>query len=88
MIVFLNKQDILQRKIEQGRKIEKYFPEYSNFTPSGREECNTEYEKVRLFMKNKILVSTKSNFDLFECFELLFFIRFLSNFKEILNNNI
>src|SRR5699024_5293814 len=41
MIVFLNKQDLFQRKLEQGRKLEKYFPEYANFTGSYK----SEYER-------------------------------------------
>ncbi|XP_050505863.1 guanine nucleotide-binding protein G(f) subunit alpha [Diabrotica virgifera virgifera] len=51
MIVFLNKQDLLQRKIEQGRKLAKYFPEYSHFNVSD----TSEYEKAKLFMKQKLL---------------------------------
>jgi len=54
MIVFLNKQDVFQKKIEQGRKLENYFPEYKSFTPSSKEKCNTEYDKAKLFLKLKI----------------------------------
>lgn len=52
MIVFLNKQDILKRKIEEGRKLEKYFPQYAKFN---RGEANTEYDRARLFIKQQIL---------------------------------
>ncbi|XP_056639732.1 guanine nucleotide-binding protein G(f) subunit alpha [Diorhabda sublineata] len=55
MIVFLNKQDVLQKKIEQGRKLEKYFPEYTNFKPNGKEECNNEYDRAKIFLKQKII---------------------------------
>lgn len=60
LIVFLNKQDLLKRKIEQGRKIEKYFPEYSNFNPNNQNHSEgqiTEYDKVNLFIEKKIRVS-------------------------------
>ncbi|KAF5300873.1 hypothetical protein FQR65_LT09035 [Abscondita terminalis] len=48
-IVFLNKQDILANKINNGKKIEKYFPEYKDYQ-KGRKE----YERAKLFMKDKI----------------------------------
>ncbi|CAG9864299.1 unnamed protein product [Phyllotreta striolata] len=54
-IVFLNKQDILRRKIEQGRKLDDYFPEFKNYIPTGKEQCDTEYDRAKLFMKQKIL---------------------------------
>lgn len=31
MIVFLNKQDTLKEKVESGKSIAKYFPEYSRY---------------------------------------------------------
>ncbi|KAK4884176.1 hypothetical protein RN001_000447 [Aquatica leii] len=49
-IVFLNKQDILKKKIENGKKIEKHFPEFANF-----EKTKNDYDRAKLFMKNKIL---------------------------------
>ena len=33
IILFLNKQDILQDKVRQGKKIEDYFPEFSSYRP-------------------------------------------------------
>ena len=38
IILFLNKQDILQEKLEKGKKIEDYFPDFSTYRPpeSGR----------------------------------------------------
>lgn len=57
LIVFLNKQDILERKIKQGRKLEKYFPEFSNFmVKQTSEDPNFEYERAKLFMEKKIKV--------------------------------
>ena len=53
MIVFLNKQDIFQQKLEQGRKLEKYFPEYAAFT----ESHNSEFERAKAFLGKKITVS-------------------------------
>ncbi|RZC43030.1 G-alpha and/or Arf domain containing protein [Asbolus verrucosus] len=50
MIVFLNKQDLLRRKIEQGRKIDKYFPEFNDFTESNV----LGYDRAKLFLEKKI----------------------------------
>ncbi|CAH1365544.1 guanine nucleotide-binding protein G(f) subunit alpha [Tenebrio molitor] len=50
MIVFLNKQDLFQRKIEQGRKLEKYFPEYSNFQDTSK----SEFDRAKAFLTKKI----------------------------------
>lgn len=57
--MFLNKQDLLQRKIEQGRRLEKYFPDYSHFKPKQQRngEVISEYDKARLFMEKKLTVS-------------------------------
>lgn len=55
MIVFLNKQDLFQRKIEQGRKLEKYFPEYQNFN----ETFKSEIDKAKGFLVKKITEMSK-----------------------------
>lgn len=34
-IVFLNKQDILQDKVERGKNIGKYFPNYNTYEING-----------------------------------------------------
>ncbi|XP_018580006.1 guanine nucleotide-binding protein G(f) subunit alpha [Anoplophora glabripennis] len=53
LILFLNKQDLLKKKIDQGRKLEKYFPEYSNYqTKEG--DPNSEYDRAKFFMKDKV----------------------------------
>lgn len=56
--MFLNKQDILQRKIEQGRKLEKYFADYVNFivTDTKNGQSLDEYNRARLFMAKKLRV--------------------------------
>lgn len=63
LIVFLNKQDLLRRKIEeQHRKVEDYFPEYASYVPGKRDEWDgrDEYQRAKLFMRHKILVTPKS----------------------------
>lgn len=62
-ILFLNKQDLLQLKIEQGAKIENYFPEYEVYQLSSQDEnpshsCQ-EYVKARSFIRDKFLDITK-----------------------------
>lgn len=56
MIAFLNKQDLLRKKIESGKKFENYFPDYKSFVPKNEIPRN-EYEKVRLYMKKLLMVS-------------------------------
>ncbi|XP_060521386.1 guanine nucleotide-binding protein G(f) subunit alpha isoform X2 [Cylas formicarius] len=58
LIVFLNKQDLLKRKIiEQNRKLEKYFPEFAGYVPDKKDgwDERDEYDKARFFMKDKIM---------------------------------
>lgn len=50
-IVFLNKQDILKRKIESGKRLETYFPEYENYD---KMETNP-YHRAKNFMRHTIL---------------------------------
>lgn len=59
LIVFLNKQDLLKKKIlEHQRKLETYFPDYAKYTPSKKDEWDgrDEYEKAKLYMRHKVLV--------------------------------
>lgn len=51
LIVFLNKQDVLKKKIEQGKRLDKYFPEYKGYKVG-----ENEYERAKSFMKQKVLV--------------------------------
>jgi hypothetical protein len=55
LIVFLNKQDLLEQKINQGRSIAPYFPAYAQFQSSG-----DEYTKTKVFIKNMFVVSASS----------------------------
>ncbi|KAJ8944925.1 hypothetical protein NQ318_013073 [Aromia moschata] len=61
LIVFLNKQDLLKQKIDKGRRIENYFPEYSTYkaTDAGASHGN-EYDRARFFFKQKILDLAKA----------------------------
>jgi hypothetical protein len=40
MIVFLNKQDKLKEKVESGKSIATYFPEYNRYEMNSKGECN------------------------------------------------
>ena len=33
IILFLNKQDILKEKVESGKRVEDYFPEFTSYRP-------------------------------------------------------
>ena len=52
LIVFLNKQDLLQNKIAQGKSIAPYFPQYNRFDSQG-----DEYTRTKLFIKSMFAVS-------------------------------
>ncbi|XP_042902982.1 guanine nucleotide-binding protein G(s) subunit alpha isoform X2 [Parasteatoda tepidariorum] len=58
-ILFLNKQDLLQEKMEKGAQIEKFFPEYAHYQPNDSDEVRNEYEKARCFIRDIFLVETK-----------------------------
>ncbi|XP_077286373.1 G protein alpha subunit f [Arctopsyche grandis] len=60
LIVFLNKQDILERKVREGRQIAKYFPEYNNYR-SKNPSSNDEYTKVKEFIKNLLVQVTQKH---------------------------
>ncbi|KAJ8707032.1 hypothetical protein PYW08_011166 [Mythimna loreyi] len=47
LILFLNKQDILERKVSQGRSIAPYFPQYNDFQAAG-----DEYTRTKMFIKS------------------------------------
>ncbi|CAH2056460.1 unnamed protein product, partial [Iphiclides podalirius] len=47
LIVFLNKQDLLEAKIKQGRSIAPYFPKYYHF-----EAVGDEYTRTKLFIRS------------------------------------
>ncbi|KAM3955433.1 LOW QUALITY PROTEIN: G protein alpha subunit f [Aphomia sociella] len=54
LIVFLNKQDILQSKISQGRCIGDYFPDYHQYEAPG-----DEYNRTKLFIRSMFANITK-----------------------------
>ncbi|XP_045782845.1 guanine nucleotide-binding protein G(f) subunit alpha [Maniola jurtina] len=54
IIVFLNKQDILEWKISQGRSIGHYFQEYHEFDSPG-----DEYTRTKLFIRSLFAEQTK-----------------------------
>ncbi|XP_072937604.1 guanine nucleotide-binding protein G(f) subunit alpha [Epargyreus clarus] len=47
LIVFLNKQDILESKVSQGRSIAPYFPQYQQYDAPG-----DEYTRTKLFIRS------------------------------------
>lgn len=51
IILFLNKQDILQEKLEKGKKIEDYFPDFSTYRPP--EQAQKEPGETDLFFRAK-----------------------------------
>ncbi|XP_050669259.1 guanine nucleotide-binding protein G(f) subunit alpha isoform X2 [Leptidea sinapis] len=55
VIVFLNKQDLLESKISQGKSIAPYFPQYSTFNDSG-----DEYTRTKLFIRKLFVDLTKN----------------------------
>ena len=57
MIVFLNKQDLLRKKIESGRKLEKYFPAYVDYKMPQKSGPVNEYERAKHYMRQEIVVS-------------------------------
>lgn len=55
LIVFLNKQDLLKRKIEAGRTLGPNFEDYADFVPNKKDgDPNNEYDKAKLYMRKKI----------------------------------
>lgn len=51
IILFLNKQDILQEKLEKGKRIEDYFPDFSTYRPP--EQAQKEPSETDLFFRAK-----------------------------------
>jgi len=68
IILFLNKQDILREKVEQGKKIEDYFPEFASYRPpqdisDKREPGDSDtYIRAKFFFRDQFLrLSQKSH---------------------------
>jgi guanine nucleotide-binding protein subunit alpha len=63
-ILFLNKQDILKEKISRGSRIEKYFPEFTNFQVSSKDgDPEDQYIRARCFIREKFLDITRKPLD-------------------------
>lgn len=69
MVVFLNKQDILEKKIIEGKKMGNYFPDYSKFQlDSVRRKNNSdkknsvkpEVDRARSFIQKMFVDATES----------------------------
>lgn len=58
IIVFLNKQDIMEMKIRNGKRMEDYYPDFRDFKISANEgNVFDECDRLRLFIKHKLIVS-------------------------------
>ncbi|CAG0884264.1 unnamed protein product [Cyprideis torosa] len=62
-ILFLNKQDLLKEKLENGAKMEEYFPEFVTYELApediDKNEENREYLRARAFIKDKFMALTQ-----------------------------
>ncbi|XP_075159883.1 G protein alpha subunit f isoform X2 [Haematobia irritans] len=59
-IVFLNKQDIMERKISAGKHIVDFFPEFEDFCKSPQaESCFDECDWTKKFIKQKLIDITE-----------------------------
>ncbi|KAJ6644503.1 Guanine nucleotide-binding protein G(f) subunit alpha [Pseudolycoriella hygida] len=60
IIVFLNKQDIMETKIRNGKRMEDYYPDFKDFKISASEgNVFDECDRLRLFIKQKLINVTK-----------------------------
>lgn len=57
-IVFLNKQDLLKEKLDSGKSIAKYFPEYEQYSLSEKDgNPFDEFDRTRFFIRHQLIVS-------------------------------
>lgn len=78
VIVFLNKQDIMEQKIREGKSIGEHFPEYHSYMlPFKADDLQNECKRTRSFIHNKLLVNI-NNIMFYLCNSKLFF---LANYK-------
>lgn len=57
-IVFLNKQDLLKKKVESGASIGHYFPEYYNYIVNAKDgDNNDEYIRTRCFIRDMFWIA-------------------------------
>jgi len=60
VIVFLNKQDVLKEKIESGKSIASYFPEYKKYQMSSKDgDGSDEYIRTQHFIRSLFDNATK-----------------------------
>lgn len=60
VIVFLNKQDMLKEKVESGKSIAPYFPEYNKYQMSSKDgDGSDEYIRTRCFIRDLFADVTK-----------------------------
>lgn len=58
LIVFLNKQDIMERKIRAGKCIGDYFPEYFEFIQSPKSgNYFNDCDRTKAYIQHKVIVS-------------------------------
>ncbi|XP_017087486.2 guanine nucleotide-binding protein G(f) subunit alpha [Drosophila bipectinata] len=63
LIVFLNKYDIMERKIRAGKHIVDYFPEYEDFCKRPQQDnCFDESDWTKMFIKQKLVDITQEPF--------------------------
>ncbi|KMZ00089.1 uncharacterized protein Dsimw501_GD12450 [Drosophila simulans] len=63
LIVFLNKYDIMERKIRAGKHIVDYFPEYEDFCKRPQQDnCFGESDWTKMFIKQKLVDITQEPF--------------------------
>jgi len=63
IILFLNKQDLLKKKVESGISIGTYFEDYNNYQINLKKDKhmnpNDEFDRTRCYIKDKFLEITK-----------------------------
>ncbi|XP_030385989.1 guanine nucleotide-binding protein G(f) subunit alpha [Scaptodrosophila lebanonensis] len=63
LIVFLNKYDIMERKIRAGKHIVDYFPEFEDFCKRPQQDnCFDECDWTKMFIKQKLIDITQEPF--------------------------
>ncbi|RWS24537.1 guanine nucleotide-binding protein G(s) subunit alpha-like protein [Leptotrombidium deliense] len=63
-ILFLNKQDILREKVENGADLSNYFTDYTTYKSDENEkDALYEYKKARAFIRDKFIAVTKKKPD-------------------------
>ncbi|XP_017139069.1 guanine nucleotide-binding protein G(f) subunit alpha isoform X2 [Drosophila miranda] len=63
LIVFINKYDIMERKIRAGKHIVDYFPEYEEFCKRPQQDnCFDECDWTKMFIKQKLVDITQEPF--------------------------